>query len=398
MKSLNYSSFLQLVKEHYSYDIEKEELARNLLEEITDEDIHYKFTSSYLSYLWNGERNVTKEVIDSTEKPSNKNKCLTYFRNTISFDISEHLREDFYDKLKTLINSDPTIQESKRKSLLALYVPEDYGKFLAYVFLYAIRKDNKGYVTKIGPLDVELLSEANQRCMLCNTPLVETKSKNTFFRYSISKIYPDWISSKLDKEFCKVHPKPIDFEDKCNLICLCDKCASEYLFSPTIEKFDKLYLYKEQSRKHNGLRKSADNYHLEEKIVQILGNIKEADFDSDSFSTFRMKPLKVINKISSDNKILIKSINSDNDVYYYFIKDHLASIDDYSRSFKKIALEVQTCFLTLSENTNDQDEIYNALVQWVLDSQNLPESYRTAAHVVISFFVQNCEVFDEISE
>ena len=398
MKNLSYSSFLQLVKDHYSYDIEKEDLARNLLEEITDADIHCKFSSTYLSYLWNGDRNVTKEVAGSTEKASNKKKCIAYFRDIISEEISEHLRDDFYDKLKKLIENDPTIQESKRKSLLALCVPEDYGKFLAYVFLYAIKKDNKGYVTTIGPLDVELLSEANQKCMLCNIPLVETKSRNPFFRYSISKIYPDWISPELDAEFTKIHPKPLDFEDKCNLVCLCDRCASEYLFSPTIEDFDKLYRYKDQSKKHNGLRKSADAYRLEEKIVQILGNIKEADFDSDSFSVFRMKPLKVINKIRSENKILIKSINGDNDVYYYFIKDHLASIDDYSRSFKKIALEVQTCFMTLSESTCDQDEIYNALVQWVLDSQNLPESYRAAAHVVISFFVQNCEVFDEISE
>jgi hypothetical protein len=33
-----------------------------------------------------------------------------------------------------------------------------------------------------------------------------------------------------------------------------------------------------------------------------------------------------------------------------------------------------------------------------LDTQMLPESYRNAAHIVISFFVQNCEVFDEITE
>lgn len=398
MKNLNYSSFLQLVKEHYSYDIEKETLARGLLEEITDEDIHEKFSSTYLSYLWNGDRNVTKEVTDSTEKASNKKKCIEYFRSTISEEISEHLRDDFYDKLKALISTDPTISESKRKSLLALCVPEDYGKFLAQVFLYAIKKDNKGYVTAIGPLDVELLSEANQKCMNCDAPLVETKSKKAFFRYSVSKIYPDWISPELDGEFSKIHARPIDLNDKSNLVCLCDRCASEYLFSPTIEVFDKLYRYKAQSKKHSGLRKSADIYPLEEKIVQILGNIKEADFDSDSFSAFRMKPLKVANKIKPENKILIKSINDDNDVYYYFIKEHLAAIDDYRHPFKKIALEVQTCFLTLSEGTDDQDEVYNALVQWVLDSQRLPESYRTAAHVVVSFFVQNCEVFDEISE
>ena len=111
-----------------------------------------------------------------------------------------------------------------------------------------------------------------------------------------------------------------------------------------------------------------------------------------------MKPLKIVNKIKPDNRLLIKAIKDDNDAYYNYIKENLSQMDGYKISFRKIAHEVADCFLNLLEVTDDQDEIYNALTQWILDTQMLPESYRNAAHIVISFFVQNCEVFDEITE
>jgi len=395
--NLNYSSFIQLIRDHYAYDIEQEALAGGLLQSITNPSIHYKFSPSYLSYIWNGERNVTKEVIEESEKPSNMKKCIDHFNATIIPDLSKHLLDDFYDKLGKLILSDSSIQESKKNSLERLFVSKDYGKYLAYVFLYAIRRDNKGVVTKIEPNDIELLQEANQECVLCRTPLVETKAKQGFFRYSVTKIFPESLNPKEILDFNTVHRKPLDLEDKNNLVCLCDKCGSDYLYSPDLPTYDKLYRFKWRSIKHDGLKKSTSAYHIEEEITMILENIKDADYDDDSFKVLRMKPIKITNKILPDNRTLVKAIKDDVDVYYYFIKDQLATLDDYKQSFKQIALEVKTCFLSLSKITDDQDEIYNALVQWIIDSQRLPDSYRIAAHTVISFFVQNCEVFDEIS-
>lgn len=60
---LNYSSFMMLLKEHYLATVTAEELARNLLEVVTGDDSNPNFVdSTYLSRIWNGEREIAKEI------------------------------------------------------------------------------------------------------------------------------------------------------------------------------------------------------------------------------------------------------------------------------------------------------------------------------------------------
>ena len=397
MNNLCYSTFMHLVKEHLAYSIEQETLARGLLEEITSPNIHAKYSSSYLSYIWSGDRDITKEVIDETEVPANKQCCLDYFKDYDANELSVHLRDDFYDKLNTLIDNDDTITMAKKNSLAKLYASTDYGKYLAYVFLYAIRKPNKQATKDVTPLEFELLQEVHLKCPLCNTPLVETKRNSSFYRFTVSKIFPEGIDPSRDADFSAIHNKPIDPDDKSNKICVCDKCATEYLFTPSVEIYDKLYRYKWMAYRHIQLESAMDTYHIEDQIIEILSKLKGVDTESDSFAVFRMKPLTLKEKILSGNNILKQSIADDNNRYFYFIQDHLSILDDINHPFKKIALEVKTFFLTLTETISDQEEIYNAIIEWILRTQRLPESYRAAAHIVVSYFVQSCEVFDEIS-
>ena len=90
---------------------------------------------------------------------------------------------------------------------------------------------------------------------------------------------------------------------------------------------------------------------------------------------------------------MLKAIKNDNDLYYNYIKEYLSQLESFKISFKRVALEVSDCYLALTKITDDQDEIFNQLVDWIMTSQALHASYRNAAHIVISFFVQNCEVF-----
>lgn len=389
---------MQLLKEHYAYSIEQENLARGLLEEITSSDIHDKYSSTYLSYIWRGERDITKAVIDETAKPLNRQSCENYFHDFDAHDIDAHTRDDFYDKLRTLIENDDTILQSKKNSLTKLYASADYGKYLAYVFLYAIRKPNKNATTNISSLEFELLREVECKCPLCNTPLVEKKSQKTFYRFAISKIYPENLTTTQEADFSAVHNKPVVIDDRVNKICLCNKCASEYLFSPTVEIYDKLYRFKWTAITRNQLEMAMDRYNIEEQIIEILDNLKGVDIESDSFASLRMKPLTLAKKILPENKVLKQNITDDNNRYFYFIQEHLSVLDDLNHPFKKIALEVKTFFLTLTETLSDQEEIYNTIIAWILRTQRLPESYRAAAHIIVSYFVQNCEVFDEIPE
>lgn len=395
---LNYSSFMQLLKEHYLPTTTAEQLARSILEVATDNESNPNFVdSTYLSRIWTGERDIAKEIREDCNIPSHQKALVDYFKIYIVDDLVEALKEDFYDRLFSLINNDPSISETKKNSFRKQYNSGDEGKFLANVFLYAISKPNKGYVSKLDFDDGELFEEVDQRCPYCNEPLTKKVSGVTRYFFSVVRIFPEVVSPAKAMEFSSVHPEPIDPSNKVNKICLCNSCAASYLYNPTVEVYERLYTFKKRALKNKGITAAAST-RLDEEIKSILGNLKESDIEADSFKKLRMKPLKVVNKIRPENRLLIKAIKDDNDAYYNYIKESLSQLDSYKISFRKVAHEVADCFLSLSQVTEDQDDIYNGLIQWILDTQMLPESYRNAAHIVISFFVQNCEVFDEIPE
>lgn len=395
---LNYSSFMKLLKDHYLSTTTAEELAGGLLEVVTGDTSNPNFSDpTYLSRIWNGEREIAKDIRDWLENASRKKQINEYFKNVIVPDLISSLKDDFFSDLTSLISNDETISETKKNRLKAMFESGDEAKYLSNVFMYAMSKPNKGYVTKLDIDDAALFEEVDQRCPICNSSLIKKLSDRTQFFFSITKIYPEILPASRETEFNSVHPKPSEPEDKINKICLCNSCSANYLFTPTIETYDRLYNFKQRAVKNKGINAAASTV-LDEEIKKILGSLKECDTEADSFKKLRMKPLKIINKIKSDNRLLIKEIKDDNDAYYNYIKENLSQMDGYNHSFRKIAHEVADCFLRLLEVTDDQDEIYNALTQWILDTQMLSESYRNAAHIVISFFVQNCEVFDEITE
>lgn len=395
---LNYSSFMNLLKEHYLATTTAEELARGLLEITTGDISNPNFVdSTYLSRIWNGEREIAKDIRDWLEVPTRKKAILDYFTNVIVDDLIDSLKDDFYCKLNSLIANDETITDAKKAKLKAYFESGNEAKYLSEVFMYALSKPNKGNVMRLGFDDGSLFEEVDQRCPICNTPLYKKLADRTRYFFSITKIYPEVIPSSRESDFNTLHAKPSNPDDRINKICLCNYCSANYQFNPTTDTYDYLFKFKQRAIKNKGINAAASTV-LDDEIKKILGSLKECDTEADSFKKLRMKPLKVINKIKPDNRLLIKAIKDDNDAYYNYIKENLSQLDGYKNSFRKIAYEVGDCFLHLMEVTDDQDEIYNGLIQWILDTQMLPESYRNAAHIVISFFVQNCEVFDEITE
>lgn len=399
MASLSYSTFMNLLIEH-SLTIDKEDLARGILESFVDDSVSEAFDSPYLSKIFTGTRELVSKIKDNIAIVKKRKACIEHFEDFVFPGINPEQLDDFIEKLINLINNDESIAESKRKKLLETNVPGAEAKFIANVFIYAINKPNKKPIENLELCDIDLFDEVDQECPLCNTPLYSfNKSKTkTIYRFSITKIFPEGLSQEKYNEFNALYAAPIDLNDSKNKICLCDNCSEEYIFTPSIDTYDKLYRFKGRALKSKGLKKTTGSTQLDEEITAILGNIKECDIDADSFKELRMKPLKVVKKIKPENRLLIKDINDDNGTYYNYIKEVLSNQDEHKKSFRKIALEVNKCFLDLDDETDSQDDIYNALVQWILDSQRLPESYRAAAHIVISFFVQNCEVFDEITE
>ena len=66
--------------------------------------------------------------------------------------------------------------------------------------------------------------------------------------------------------------------------------------------------------------------------------------------------------------------------------------------FDLIASEVATAYKKLDNGQLSQDEIVNQLAEWIKNKAGVGSKNMRACHIVVAYFIQNCEVFREISK
>lgn len=400
MVNLCYATFLQLIKKHYVNDIEAENLARDILIEILPESEYKKFEGDsgkkYLSALWTRSRNIPKQITDALSTSVYKKACLDHFKNVIAKDINPASEDDFYFNVANLISNDDSISPKKKASLHKIIETGDKGKYLFEIFIYAITKENKDGPEPLDKDTIQLLADVDQICPICHIPLIETKKNKKIYRYSVTRIYPEFLDNNLKDEFDAIKPKPDEPDNSMNKLCLCDNCSSNYIYSPDSETYERLLRLKHQSVFNSNSKIS--NFPLEDQIVYILKCLSNTNPEDGLLDNFRMKPLEPCNKIKKENYLLTKAIKDDNDVFYWFIKEHISQLDAVKSSFRTIASEIKSAFLKLDQEGYDQFEIFKQLTDWIMKKHFLPASYYQAARIIVSYFVQSCEVFDKISK
>ena len=68
----------------------------------------------------------------------------------------------------------------------------------------------------------------------------------------------------------------------------------------------------------------------------------------------------------------------------------------WSINFDRLSRKIRGCFEDLNEETKSKINIFNSLVDW-LNEQTLNKS-REACEAIISFYIQECDVFNEITK
>ena len=397
MTNLCYSTMLNLIQSYYSYDIEAELLGKDILSTITPSTYHSKLSKQYLSLFWSRQRNIPRDIIDFSSEDEYKDACFDYFRDYITPDINPTTEDDFYYNLGNLISNDDSISPRKKATLHRIYESGNKAKYLTETFLYALTKTNKSEVVNIGIDDITLLSEVDQKCPICYTELIKKVRGKDIYRFGITRIYPEYLDTTLKTAFDTIKPKPVEPDDITNKICLCDDCSTSYIFNPTTPIYDRLVRIKKNITNKPSHSPIANRI-IDDQIVEILNKLKLTSPADSTLSTLRMKPIELVNKIPKENYLLLKEIKDDNDTYFYFIKEHLSLLEEYSATFDIISSEVHTSFLVLDRAGHNHEEIYNHLIEWILNRLVLPRTYYNAVHIIISYFVQNCEVFNEITE
>ena len=227
---------------------------------------------------------------------------------------------------------------------------------------------------------VHLLAETRQLCPYdrCFKPLYQDEEDKSAFDYSVVQINP-----KLKRDTAD------------NLIAMCPECARKYMFSLTSEKVERL---EDIKLKLTSLMEAIESM-SEEKIVagveRVLQRIAAIPFDQ--VLELKYDPAQVIKKMDKTDPALYIEIHGFAARYYPDVEAIFKQLETENLcDYEKFCYQMKFQYKGLADQgTLSQREIYDGLAEWVHETTHEEMSF---CKVVVSFFVQKCEVFDVIPE
>lgn len=238
-----------------------------------------------------------------------------------------------------------------------------------------------------------LLREVNFRCPLCKKDL-QVFGKMECSHFEIAHIYPNKPTIHQYETLLGAERMGDTCESIDNKIALCLDCHNNYDYKTTLNEYLHLLSIKKNIKNTANLRESIENLSLDDEIFELINRITL--IEGKQLKELNYSPVPIKNKIESKNEMLKTKIESYVEKYYTFIRDCLRELDG-KNGFQSdvISCEIKACYLKLKGET-DQNLVFELIVDWMMKETKTIR--REACEVLVSYFVQNCEVFDEISE
>ena len=266
---------------------------------------------------------------------------------------------------------------------------EDIAKVIATDPYLKVRK---------APTEAEqqlYLKEVSFSCPLCGKDLRHRKQRKANKLYEIAHIFPNSPTQE-QYELLGALPRVGDnsesFENK---IALCKDCHDQQDYHTSQEDYLVLLGKKQYYLQRTGLHEATLTLGLEEAISDVVEKV--CFLREDELAKLNYTPVKLAKKFSYDEFLLKNRIASYVTTYYPYIRDLFIGIEG-TNGFRldTLSLQIKCCFTKMEGISADKSLIFDQIVDWIM-TKSLSTS-RAACEAVVSFFVQNCEVFYEITE
>jgi hypothetical protein len=256
-------------------------------------------------------------------------------------------------------------------------------------------KTNQNRKSNTPNFEARLLAETgNLLCPLCGERLLGEKAGRSMKLYQVAHIYPH-SPTKEQLEVLQDVPIAEDRESFENKIALCKDCHTKQDFHTSKDEYMHLYNKKQQLMRQTKVLEDASTVFIENEIEDVLRKLKS--IDNRQLISLSHEVVSVDKKITQENGLLLNNVKDKVVRYFLFIQEMLQNIDKSGpQKSKIIASEIKTCFLKVASRGLSQEEVFSTLVSW-LNSKTQSQS-ELACQIIISYFVQDCEVFDAFTE
>lgn len=147
--------------------------------------------------------------------------------------------------------------------------------------------------------------------------------------------------------------------------------------------------------KKNIITQIDDSIEIENAISEII--LRLSKMPENYTSQLAYNPITIDKKIETKYTMLKKDIKNNVVNYYSYIKEQFKELSQSDASlFERLAKEIKYRSDNLINEGNSQEVVFNKLVDWLKEKATTTQE--TACRAIIAFFVQNCEVFYEITK
>ncbi|MBQ6979643.1 MAG: hypothetical protein IJQ07_03265 [Clostridia bacterium] len=244
--------------------------------------------------------------------------------------------------------------------------------------------------------DVALyLGEVNHHCPLCGKALIyrEQKKKNRLFQ--IAHIYPNRPTIAQYETLKDVERLGGNSESFENKIAICLDCHSTQDYHTTVEDYNHLLDIKKRLLTESALNNAIRSLDVERDVsivISRLTNISEMEL-----ADLNYEPVYLTNKFENSELLIKTRIESYVHIYFPYVRDCLKEIDGKNGFNQQVlAGQIRNCYLKMRDRSSNKSMIFYQMADWLKNKTQ--STSREACEIVIAFFVQNCEVFDEITK
>lgn len=269
---------------------------------------------------------------------------------------------------------------------------------LFQIFLSAFEHGTDRISTDLprSELETNLLNEVHYLCPKCRKQQLVIKLDDSYMAeyYDVYDIFPkDQLLLMLPSGECI--PPPAISETIDNKIVLCKKHHKKLEEKAPSDSYLLLSRLKEKIILASATLAKSDAQEIIELILSRI-NVPQGTEKRE----LRIDPLPLEKKIGgAEDHLLYERVFSQANQYYESIREMLSELDDTP---KKIWSQLASYILSFyKENANfDHYTIYSVVTERLLGLSALEktEKNKMACGYITSFFIQNCEVFDEITE
>ena len=263
--------------------------------------------------------------------------------------------------------------------------------------LNMLLEEDPYHVTRIDPSNADIrlfLHEVDYHCPICGKPLQSrAQAKPEHKPFQIAHIYPNRPTLQQFEVLHNLERLGKTTEDFENKIALCIECHSRQDYRTTKDDYNALLSIKKRCLERSALHDVVSELNLEKELKQVIDHICKLPISE--LSKLNMNPVRIADKFEDGDAPVLSRITGYVTQYYTFIRDLFRELDGKNGFvFNALCLNIRASYLKMSAESNNKEEIFNQLS--ALIKRKTSSVSPSACEAVAAFFVQNCEVFNEI--